>query len=52
MRRSRFPVIRNPRLDEIKGNPDDPFYKKEHPLHQARVTEVNQLLSMLAKVEK
>ena len=48
------PVSGDPksRLDEIKGNQDDPFYKKDHPLHQARVTEVNQLLSMLAKVEK
>ncbi len=37
------------RLSEIQGNPDDPFYKKDHPLHQARVTEVNQLLAMLAR---
>ena len=39
------------RLDEIKGNPDDPFYKKDHPAHNARVAEVNNLLAAIAKAE-
>ena len=37
------------RLAEIQGNPDDPYYKKEHPAHNARVAEVNGLLAALAK---
>ena len=44
------PSARNPesRLDEIRNNPDDPFYNKEHPAHNARVAEVN---SLLAEIE-
>ena len=37
------------RLSEIRNNPDDPYYKKEHPAHKARVEEVNGLLAALAK---
>ena len=33
------------RLQEITGNLDDPYYKREHPLHDARVREVNALLA-------
>ena len=41
------PTASNPqiRLEEIRNNPDDPFYKKEHPAHDARVAEVNRLLA-------
>jgi hypothetical protein len=35
------------RLNEIRNNPDDPFYKKEHPAHEARVQEVNNLLAAI-----
>lgn len=37
------------RLAEIRNNYDDPYYKKEHPAHKARVEEVNRLLAALAK---
>ena len=40
------------RLNEIRGNPDDPFYKKEHPAHEARVQEVNGLLAAIANASK
>lgn len=40
------------RLAEIQGNPDDPYYKKEHPAHNARVAEVNGLLAAMAKAGK
>lgn len=35
------------RLDEIRNNPDDPFHKKDHPAHKARVEEVARLLAAL-----
>jgi len=35
------------RLDEIRSNPDDPYYKREHPAHAARVAEVARLLAAL-----
>ncbi len=37
------------RLAEIQGNPDDPYYKKDHPAHNARVSEVNGLLAAMAR---
>ena len=37
------------RLAEIRGNLDDPYYKKDHPAHNARVAEVNGLLAAIAK---
>ena len=40
------------RLAEIQGNPDDAYYKKDHPAHNARVAEVNGLLAALAKAKK
>lgn len=40
------------RLAEIQGNPDDPFYKKDHPAHNARVAEVNNLLAAMATSQK
>lgn len=40
------------RLAEIQGNPDDPYYKKDHPAHNARVSEVNGLLAAIAKANK
>ena len=40
------------RLDEIRSNPDDPYYKKDHPAHNARVAEVNGLLAAIAKAGK
>ena len=40
------------RLNNIRNNPDDPFYKKEHPAHEARVQEVNGLLAAIAKASK
>lgn len=40
------------RLAEIQGNPDDPYYKKDHPAHNARVAEVNGLLAAIAKARK
>ena len=40
------------RLAEIQGNPDDPYYKKDHPAHNARVAEVNGLLAAMAKAGK
>ena len=40
------------RLDEIRNNPDDPYYKKDHPAHNARVAEVNGLLAAIAKSSK
>lgn len=39
------------RLAEIQGNPDDPYYKKEHPAHNARVAEVNGLLAAMARAK-
>lgn len=32
------------RIDEIVNNPDDPFYKKDHPAHDDRVAEVRRLM--------
>ena len=39
------------RLAEIRNNYDDPYYKKDHPQHKARVAEVNNLLAMLDKAK-
>lgn len=39
------------RLAEIRNNPDDPYYKKEHPAHKSRVAEVNGLLAAMAKAQ-
>lgn len=39
------------RLQEIRNNPDDPYYLKEHPAHKARVAEVNGILAALAKAQ-
>ena len=38
------------RLSEIRDNPDDPYYKKDHPAHRAKVAEVNSLLATIAKM--
>ena len=48
------PVSGDPsaRLAEIQGNPDDPYYRKDHPAHNARVAEVNGLLAAMAKAGK
>jgi hypothetical protein len=40
------------RLSEITGNPDDPYFRKEHPAHNARVDEVNRLLSAISNAKK
>lgn len=40
------------KLDEIRNNPEDPFYKREHPAHHSRVAEVNSLLAALANAKK
>lgn len=32
------------KLNEIMGNPDDPYFRKDHPGHDARVQEVQRLL--------
>ena len=40
------------RLDAIKNNPEDPFYKSEHPAHKARVDEVNGLVAAIARSRK
>jgi len=40
------------RLNAITQNPDDPYFKREHPAHHARVQEVNNLLQALAKTKK
>lgn len=40
------------RLAEIQGNPDDAYYKKDHPAHKARVAEVNSLLAAMAKASR
>lgn len=37
------------RIAEIRNNLDDPYYKREHPAHQARVAEMNRLLAAAAK---
>lgn len=37
------------RLAEIQGNQEDPYYRKDHPAHNARVAEVNGLLAAMAK---
>jgi hypothetical protein len=37
------------RLAEIRNNPDDPLYKKDHPAHNARVAEVDRLCAAIAK---
>jgi hypothetical protein len=39
------------RLAEIRNNPDDPYYQKEHPAHKARVAEVTGLLAAMAKAQ-
>lgn len=35
-------------LSSIRNNPDDPYYKKDHPAHRDRVSEVNRILALLA----
>ena len=40
------------RLAEITGNFDDPYYKREHPQHDARVQLVNELLAEKSRLEK
>lgn len=40
------------RLSEITGNPDDPYFHKAHPAHNARVDEVNRLLSAISNAKK
>ena len=35
------------RLDDIVNNPDDPFYKKDHPAHADRVAEVRRLMDSI-----
>ena len=37
------------RIDAIVNNPDDPFYKKDHPAHDARVAEVRRLMDAAGK---
>ena len=39
------------RLAEIRNNYDDPYYKKDHPAHKARVAEVNNLLAMMDRAK-
>lgn len=48
-----LPNVNDPavRLAEIRNNYDDPYYKKEHPAHKARVAEVNSLLALIAKAQ-
>lgn len=42
------PLTNDPdtRMNEITGNPDDPFYKKDHPMHEARVREVAAIIAL------
>ena len=40
------------RMAEIMNNPDDPYYKREHPGHNARVAEMNRLLAQAAQRKK
>lgn len=40
------------RLAEIQSNYDDPYYKKDHPAHKARVAEVSELLLAISKSKK
>lgn len=39
------------RLNEILGNQDDPYYKKDHPMHDARVREVTSLVTAKANMK-
>ena len=39
-------------MAEIMNNPDDPYYKREHPGHNARVAEMNRLLAQAAQRKK
>ena len=47
-------VTPNPqsRLNEIINNPDDPYYKREHPAHDGRVQEVKNLLAAISAASK
>lgn len=47
------PSVTSPadRLAEIRNNYDDPYYKKDHPGHKARVAEVNNLLAMMDRAK-
>ena len=40
------------RLNEILGNTNDPYYNKEHPMHEARVREVTSILTAKANASK
>jgi len=40
------------RLNEIMNNLDDPYYKREHPAHEARVQEVTNLLAAISAAKK
>lgn len=40
------------RIDAIRNNPEDPFFKKNHPAHNARVAEMANLLAAQSKVKK
>lgn len=45
------PVDPASRLTEIRNNPDDPYYKKDHPAHKSRVAEVGELLAAISKTK-
>lgn len=40
------------RINEIINNPDSPYYKSEHPAHDAQVAEMRNLLAALANMKK
>ena len=40
------------RLAEIQSDPNDAYYRKDHPGHSARVAEVNNLLAALSKINQ
>jgi len=46
------PVDPQTRINEIMGNPKDPYYDREHPNHAARVAEVRRLLGEKSAAEK
>ena len=46
------PVDPQTRINEIMGDPKDPYYDREHPNHAARVSEVRQLLAQVGAAAK
>ena len=45
------PASPQSQLDEILGNPDHAFYKKDHPAHDAAVRQVNELLAAKSRAK-